>query len=392
MKNIFLTYIFVAIGLLSGCSEEKKAVEATKASNTDFLVLTESQLATLNIKFAKPDRKQIVENIYLNGKVKSLPNLSATVSSNIEGKVDKIFVVEGSMVRKGQAIMTLSSMELIELQNAYMTAESETDFSTIELDRQKELIKNNVGALVDLQTAEAKYNSSLSREKTLKAKLDLLGISITNLQDPKNANVATAVTIESPIDGYVINLPVSVGVLASVQTVLAEIVNVSELHAEIYVYDKDIDLVQDGQTVEIDFVNHALATVKGTVQSISRSIDPETKAIEVHVTFSAPKGALVLPGMSVRAIVLNKDKDVTAHAVPLSAVLREEDNYFVFGTESAIGSGKLNIKKYKVNLGSKDENYTEVIFPNEVSDKLTIAQNNVAALEMQRKQASGSEL
>ncbi len=391
MKNIFLTYIFVAIGLLSGCSEEKKAVETAKASNTDFLVLTESQLATLNIKFAKPDRKQIVENIYLNGKVKSLPNLSATVSSNIEGKVDKIFVVEGSIVRKGQALMTLSSMELIELQNAYMTAESETDFSTIELDRQKELIKNNVGALVDLQTAEAKYNSCLSREKTLKAKLDLLGISITNLQDPKNVNVATSVTIESPIDGYVINLPVSVGVLASVQTVLAEIVNVSELHAEIYVYDKDIDLVQDGQTVEIDFVNHALATVKGTVQSISRSIDPETKAIEVHVTFSAPKGALVLPGMSVRAIVLNKDKDVTAHAVPLSAVLKEEDNYFVFGTESVIGSGKLNIKKYKVNLGSKDENYTEVIFPNEVSDKLTIAQNNVAALEMQRKQASGSE-
>lgn len=392
MKNIFLAYIFVAIGLLSGCSEEKKAVETPKASNTDFLVLTESQLATLNIKFAKPDRKQIVENIYLNGKVKSLPNLSATVSSNIEGKVEKIFVVEGSIVRKGQALMTLSSMELIELQNAYMTAESETDFSTIELDRQKELIKNNVGALVDLQTAEAKYNSCLSREKTLKAKLDLLGISVTNLQDPKNVNVATAVTIESPIDGYVINLPVSVGVLASVQTVLAEIVNVSELHAEIYVYDKDIDLVQDGQTVEIDFVNHALATVKGTVQSISRSIDPETKAIEVHVTFSAPKGALVLPGMSVRAIVLNKDKDVTAHAVPLSAVLQEEDNYFVFGTESAIGSGKLNIKKYKVNLGSKDENYTEVIFPNEVSDKLTIAQNNVAALEMQRKQALGSEL
>lgn len=392
MKNIFLIYIFATTFFLISCSEEKKVVDTTKATNTDFLVLTESQLATLNIKFAKPDRKQIVENVYLNGKVKSLPNLSATVSSNIEGKVDKIFVVEGSIVRKGQALMTLSSMELIELQNAYMTAESETDFSTIELERQKELIKNNVGALVDLQTAEAKYNSCLSREKTLKAKLDLLGISVTNLQDPKNVNVATSVTIESPIDGYVINLPVSVGVLASVQTILAEIVNVSELHAEIYVYDKDIDLVQDGQTVEIDFVNHTLATVKGTVKSISRSIDPETKAIEVHVTFSAPKGALVLPGMSVRAIVLNKDKDVTAHAVPLSAVLQEEDNYFVFGTESTIGSGKLNIKKYKVNLGNKDENYTEVIFPNEVSDKLTIAQNNVAALEMQRKQTSGSEL
>ena len=386
MKNISLIYIFVAIGLFLGCSEEKKVVETAKPANTEFFVLSESQLAMLNIKFAKPDRQQIIENIYLNGKVKSLPNLSATVSSNIEGKVNKIFVVEGSIVRKGQALMTLSSMELIELQNTYMTAESETDFSTIELDRQKELIKNNVGAMVDLQTAEAKYNACLSREKTLKAKLDLLDISITNLQDPKNANIATSVTIESPIDGYIINLPVSVGVLASVQTVLAEIVNVSELHAEIYVY------VKEGQTVEIDFVNHTLATVKGTVQSISRSIDPETKAIEAHVTFNAPQGALVLPGMTVRAIVLNKSNGIAAHVVPLSAVLQEEDNYFVFGTESDISTGKLNIKKYKVNLGNKDENYTEVIFPNNISDKLTIAQNNVAALEIQRKQASGSDL
>lgn len=391
MKNTFLIYILAALFLSVGCSEDKKVAEATEKVNSDFMTLSESQLATLNIKFAKPERRQIVTNVYLNGKVKSLPNLSATVSSNIEGKVDKIFVVEGSMVRKGQAIMTLSSMELIELQNAYMTAESETDFSTIELDRQKELIKNNVGALVDLQTAEAKYNACLSREKTLKAKLDLLGISITNLQDPKNANVVNAVTIESPIDGYVINLPVSVGVLASVQTVLAEIVNVSELHAEIYVYDKDIDLIKDGQTVEIDFVNQALATVKGTVQSISRSIDPETKAIEVHVTFKAPQGALVLPGMSVRAIVLNAYKEVTAHAVPLAAIVQEEDNFFVFGTESAVGSGKLAIKKYKVNLGNKDENYTEVIFPNDISENFTIAQNNVAALEMQRKQAAGDE-
>jgi membrane fusion protein, heavy metal efflux system len=165
-------------------------------------------------------------------------------------------------------------------------------------------------------------------------------------------------------------------------------VNVNELHAEIYVYDKDIDLVQEGQTVEIDFINHSFETVKGTVQNIARSIDPETKAIEVHVKFSPPKGALVLPGMSVRAIVLNKAQEVTAHAVPLSAVLQEEDNFYIFGTEQQDGD-KMRIKKYKVNLGNKDENFTEVVFPNQMPENLVIAQNNVAALEMQRKQVSG---
>jgi RND family efflux transporter MFP subunit len=388
MKNILVIYILSIILCLSSCGGEEKATENT-SKTPDFLELSESQLATLNIKFVKPEKKQIVQNVYLNGKVKSLPNLSATVSSNIEGKVDRIFVVEGSIVKKGAPLMTLTSMPLIELQNEYLSAKSESDFATIELDRQKELVRNNVGALVDLQTAEAKYKATLSRVKSLGAKLELLGINANNLQDPKTAKVSNAVTITSPIDGYVINLPVSVGVLASEQTVLAELVNVNELHAEIYVYDKEIDLVKDGQSVQIDFVNHSFKSVVGRVQSISRSIDPETKAIEVHVTFNPPDNALVLPGMSVRAIVLNKDEDVTAHAVPLAAVLQEEDNYYVFGTDSEIGSGKLRIKKYKVNLGDKDESFTEIVFPNEVPTNLSIAQNNVAALEMQRKQLIG---
>ncbi|MCU0393602.1 MAG: efflux RND transporter periplasmic adaptor subunit [Thermoflexibacter sp.] len=388
MKNIVLIYILTIIVCLSSCGGEEKAKENT-SKTPDFLELSESQLATLNIKFGKPEKKQIVQNVYLNGKVKSLPNLSATVSSNIEGKVDRIFVVEGSIVKKGAPLMTLTSMPLIELQNEYLSAKSESDFATIELDRQKELVRNNVGALVDLQTAEAKYKATLSRVKSLGAKLELLGINANNLQDPKTAKVSNAVTITSPIDGYVIKLPVSVGVLASEQTVLAELVNVNELHAEIYVYDKEIDLVKDGQSVQIDFVNHSFKSVVGRVQSISRSIDPETKAIEVHVTFNPPDNALVLPGMSVRAIVLNKDEDVTAHAVPLAAVLQEEDNYYVFGTDSEIGSGKLRIKKYKVNLGDKDESFTEIVFPNEVPTNLSIAQNNVAALEMQRKQLIG---
>jgi RND family efflux transporter MFP subunit len=388
MKNTFILYIAIIILFLSACSKQEKVGE-NLSKTLDFLELSENQLATLNIKFIKPERKQIVQNVYLNGKVKSLPNLSATVSSNIEGKVDKIFVVEGSIVKKGAPLMTLTSMRLIELQNDYLAAKSEADFATIELERQKELIRNRVGALVDLQTAEAKYKASISREKSISAKLELLGINIANLQDPQHAKISNSVTITSPIDGYVIKLPISIGALASEQTILAELVNINELHAEIYVYDKEINLIKEGQSVEIDFVNSSFKSVIGKVQSISRSIDPETKAIEVHVTFNPPQGALVLPGMSVRAIVLSKDDDVEAHAVPLSAVLQEEDSYYVFGTESQIGSGKLQIKKYKVNLGDKDENFTEIIFPNGFPPNLSIAQNNVASLEMQRKQLLG---
>jgi hypothetical protein len=66
MKKNILTYIFAATIALASCSEEKKVadkVEQKSAQSADVVELTSNQLATLNIKFAKPDRKQIVENI-----------------------------------------------------------------------------------------------------------------------------------------------------------------------------------------------------------------------------------------------------------------------------------------------------------------------------------------
>ncbi len=389
MKKI--THLSLCLAFLAACSSEKEQPAQTQVKQVDYIELTEQQLGTMDIKFIQPEQKEIVSNVYLTGKVVSLPSLKATVSANIAGKVDKIFVEEGSSVRRGQALLTLSSMALIELQNDYLTAKSEEDFLAIEFKRQEELIKNNVGALADFQMVEAKYRAAMSREKALRAKLELLRVDVESLQTPKTPKINSTVTITSPIDGYVTNLPVSVGMVASAETTLAEIVNVDQLLAEVSVFDKDLDLIQEGQTVDIDFINQSYQTVQGKVVHVFRTLEQDTKAVKVHVQFRTPPGVLVLPGMTVRAVVKGKNQGQSiAFIVPLSSVMQEDDQFYVFATDGQKGAGnKMVIRKFKVEMGNKNETSTEIVFPNGAPTKLSVAQNNVMVLETQRKQMSG---
>ncbi len=391
--NRFISYILFSLTAVAAAScsgKQETAANDPEIRQVEFVELTPQQLKTMEIQMITPGTQPIVSNIYLNGKVTSLPNLSASVSSNIEGKVEKVFVAKGSLVRKGQPLMVLSSMQLIELQNEYLAAKSEVDFFAVEFKRQEELLKNNVGALADFQVTEAKYNAAMSREKALRAKLQLLDIDADQFKNPKTSVIAPSVTIKSPIDGYITDLPVTVGMLASVQTKLAEIVDNSQLYAEIFVYEKDLDLISEGQEVEIDFINNAFENVMGKVMSISRAINTETRAITAFVQFAAPKGALILPGMNVRAVVLNKEGTKGAVTVPTSSLMKEDDQTYIFAGENQPNpQGKLKIVKYKVEVGSTSDTLAEIIFPNGTPPNIVVAKSNVMVLETQRRQMSG---
>ncbi|WP_448519516.1 efflux RND transporter periplasmic adaptor subunit [Rhodoflexus sp.] len=391
--NRFISYILCSMTLAAavGCSgTQETAANDPEIRQVEFVELTPEQLKTMEVQMTTPSTQPIVSNIYLNGKVTSLPNLSASVSSNIEGKVEKVFVTKGSLVRKGQALMVLSSMQLIELQNEYLAAKSEVDFYAIEFKRQEELIKNNVGALADFQVTEAKYNAAMSREKALRAKLQLLDIDADQFKNPKTSVIAPSVIIKSPIDGYITELPVTIGMLASMQTKLAEIVDTSQLYAEVFVYEKDLDLITEGQEVEIDFINSKFDNVMGKVMSVSRAINTETRAITAFVQFAARKGDLILPGMNVRAIILNKEGTKGAIAVPLSSLIKEDDQTYVFvGENKPNPEGKLKITRYKVKVGSTNDTLAEIIFPNGLPPNTMVAKTNVMVLETQRRQMSG---
>jgi cobalt-zinc-cadmium efflux system membrane fusion protein len=389
MKRIcYLFFASVILIALSSCSGKKVEALQPPPENADYVSISDSSLALMDVVLLKPELKVIESNIYLAGKVIAIPNYRASVSTDISGKVERIFVREGSYVKKGTPLLSLRSMELIELQNQYFEAKAQMDFLALEYRRQEELIKNNIGALVDFQTTDAKYKASISKVNALMAKLQLLGFTKEFINSPE---VASTVTINSPINGYIFKLPVQVGMLATTDIAMAEIVDNSELMADVYVYDKDLDNISEGQPVEIDFITHSYPSVTGTVAHISRALDPQTKAVTVHVKFSAPTGKMILPEMSIRCVVVRRESLVPQLTVTHSALLTEEDHAFVYLVFDAEKKGSANkLHKYRVTVGNQNEKEVQIKFLNEPAGTFKIVSKNVAIVENERKKRSGA--
>jgi RND family efflux transporter MFP subunit len=373
---------YCSFAVLLSCG--KTSLEKSGTINDGVMNITKEKLKTIDVSFIKPPVKDLAQYITFNGKIKASPNHSAEVSSNIEGKIENIFVREGDFVKKGQAIATMSSMQLIELQDQYLNAKSEVDFMKIDFERQQELKRNNVGALSEYQIVETKYKTAISKEKAYRAKLELLGVSVDKLTDPRNSTISKSLTISAPIDGFVYSLPISVGMLSTPETILAKLIDNRHLHAEIYLYDKDINQIKDGQSVTIDFINASYKDIEGTVNSIDRVIDDETKAITAYIIFEVPLDYIIMPDMSIKVKVESRNNTNAGYVVPNSALLIEDENVFVFATEK-IDQDTLKIQKYKIEFGDRNDHESEILFNTETPKSIYIANKNASMLEAERK-------
>lgn len=382
-------YALLSVAALAACTGSKKDTPPQAEDAPNSVRITQNSLQLMDVTLAAPQKKVIQTLVYLNGKVVTLPNFRASVSTDIEGKIERIFVREGWLVKKGQTLMTLRSMALIELQNEYLEAKSQRDFLEIEFRRQEELIQNNIGALVEFQVTQARLKAAQSKENALQAKLALIGIPAAGLASGTNS-IQSTVTIVAPINGYVFKLPVEIGMLATTEMTLTELVNNEELMANVFVYDVDLDDISEGQEVEIDFINHLYPSVKGTVLHLSRAFDPESKSVTAHVSFRAPAGFVILPDMSIRCILAKRETGTAQFTVPKSAVLREEDHAFVYINvpQENTTDGYL-LRKYRVSLGNENENEIQIVFANPPASEFQLVVNNVAIVENERKKRSG---
>ena len=384
--NPIISAIVFGILFISGCSSEKKVV--TK-KQLDYLELDKKQLELMDIQIADVVEKDIRPIIYANGFVGAKPNLEAKVTSNITGQIEKIYVLEGSIVKKGETLMSISSMEFIQVQQDYMKAYQDALFLEKEYNRQSELRKADVGSVADFQSTESKYYAAISMEKALRSKLILLGVDPDKLKDPKTADIRLEKYITSPISGYVYALPISIGARADLGVILANIIDLSELSADIYCYEKDLDKIVENESVEIEFVNKNIPHVSGKIRSIERSLDELSRSITIHAIFKAPKGYLVVPEMAIQAKIQSNIPGKPTIAVPSSAIFAEADYSYIFIVQPTT-SDKYKIEKIKVRLGSSDGNLTEV-FPANLNIKgLKVASLNVFSLDTEYKKFESS--
>jgi cobalt-zinc-cadmium efflux system membrane fusion protein len=327
MKNLKYYIILIATTVLFGvaCGNKKNTEVAEKNIDSiaeEIIVLSSTQFNNAGIVLAKPVSQNINQKIKTNGKLDVPPQNLISISAPYGGFLKSTNLLEGMHVHKGEVIAQMEHPDYIQLQQDYLENKSTLTYLKNELDRQLELAKEEVNSRKTLQKAKTDFEVMQARVNGLRAKLELIQIDVVKLE---KGNFQKTVALFSPINGYVTKVNVNIGAFVTANTVLFEIVDTEHLHAEISVFEKDIQHIKIGQKVAFTLANENQERF-AKVHLIGREIS-EDRTVRVHCHLNKEDKDL-LPGMYLTAYI-----DVKANAsstLPNNAFVDFEGKSYVF--------------------------------------------------------------
>ncbi len=332
---VFSVFVLVAIFALNACTNKhteddghnhgsEAAATTDEHEEENVAVLTDEQIKAVGIEIGMIEQKQLSATLKANGGLR-VPNSNKANATSMFGGVIKSLNVEiGDFVKKGQVIATISNPEFIQLQEEYLSINSRIEFAEQEVARQRELNEGNAGAKKNLQSATSELNTLRTRKASLQQQIQMMGINPASLS---NSSLKSSLVVTSPIGGTVSNVFAKIGSYVDVSSPIAEIIENTELHLDLQVYEKDIPLIKIGQKIDFVVTNNPNKTHSAEVYSIGSSFSGESKTIAVHSRITGDKTGLI-DGMSITGNV--SLDDVLSTAVPNEAVVNADGKYYIF--------------------------------------------------------------
>ncbi|PAW95334.1 efflux transporter periplasmic adaptor subunit [Mucilaginibacter sp. MD40] len=290
--------------------EDKNTVEVTAA-----------QYKAIDISLGSAEPKNLAGLLKVNGFIDVPPQNLVSITTQMGGIVKSTPLLQGSSVSKGEVIAVLQNQDYVQLQQDYLESKSQLELSDTEYKRQQELSQQNVNSQKVLQQSKAQYQTMLARENALKQRLRLINISPESLTA---GNIRSSINIYAPISGYVTKVNVNTGKFVNPNDVMFEIVNSSNLHVELNVFEKDAEKVKPGQKVRFNLSNDSTDRI-AVVQLVGREINAD-KTVTVH---AIAKGSIkFIPGTYLKAYIETGTSQVTA--LPETAIVDFQGKKYVF--------------------------------------------------------------
>ena len=252
------------------------------------------------------------------------------------GRVSKIYVDEGDVVKKGQALAKIDDGGLY---NELKLVESQAKLAKTIYERQSKLWNDKIGSEIQYLEAKTNYEIQNNRLKSITESL-------------------AKTTITAPFNGTIDEIFIEEGNLVSPpmmpdQGNAFRIINLNELYAESVIPESFIGKIKKGAEVQVEIpvLNKSFnSTIKHSVSSI----DQLSRTFKIEV--SVPKNDLdLIPNLNVEVNVLDYTNS-QAILVPESIISEDsENNKFLF----TVSNNKA--KKTIVETGYTQDGMIEII-------------------------------
>jgi RND family efflux transporter MFP subunit len=288
-----LKVLVIAALLFAGCGSKDEAnVPAVSAALQ----------TTIHADVAEVKISEVPIRVEVTGQVETM--YQATLSSRIQGTIEKVLVREGTQVKKGQT--------LIELDNRDLQAELERTVAEVEnakahLARVKNLYEDDAVSKQEMENATRTFKVSEANRRAVLAQLSYT-------------------VVRAPFDGVITERKVEAGELASSGQTLLKMEDPNRLRLEAMVAENDLKAIALGHQILVIIDALPGESLVGTVSRILPAGDPQTHTFTVKVDLPPAPG--LRTGMFGR---LQLDKGVSRTIVlPKSAIIERGELTSVF--------------------------------------------------------------
>ena len=296
---ILLSLATLSLGSVACSSDESKAetVTATSATTTqaapalpsdvqEIATATAAATDTANVATASA----VNENT-LAATGEFVSPVRSELSPKTPGRVAKVFVNEGSRVKRGQPVLLLESdYARLNLQTAeaeVARAKAARDEAARDLERKKGLSAKDSIPRATLDRSQAMYEQASAALAGASAQVSLLRQQIADS------------TLRSPVDGIVAEKRTDAGARLGDAGVAFVIVQLSPLKLRFQVPERYLGRIKQGDRVTARVDPYPNETFQGTIKTIGGVIDPKTRTMFAEAEFGNADGRL-RPGLFAR--------------------------------------------------------------------------------------------
>lgn len=242
------------------------------------------------------------------------------IRPKVNGFIQKIYVDEGQMVKKGQLLFKLETQTLNQDASA---SKAMVKAAQVEVDRLKPLVDRKIISNVQLETAKAKLAQAKSAYGSIAA------------------NIGYG-TITSPVNGVVGSLPYREGSLVSMtsEMPLTTVSDSKVIRAYFTMNEKQllsfnktfkgsntVEKLKNVPEVSLLLVDDSEYNVKGKIATINGLVNPQTGTTEFRAEFKNPEGLLRSGSTGIIRLPIEQ-KDVIV--VPQNAVFEVQGKQMIY--------------------------------------------------------------
>ncbi|WP_431133278.1 efflux RND transporter periplasmic adaptor subunit [Psychroserpens mesophilus] len=352
-----ITYIVcstLVLLLLMNCKNSENSPETTISEDEDSRIqVSKVQFNQNNMTLGTIEKKAMPIKISVNGMIDVPPENKAVINSTVGGYIKTTPLLEGDVVKKGQALVTLENPEFVTMQQDYMEVKEQLNYLKAEFNRQKTMLEENITSQKNYLKAESSYKTAMAKYNGLKKQLVMLNISPKSVEQ---GNISSIVTLFAPISGSISKVNVTRGTYVSPATSIIEIIDNSHIHLELSVFEKDIMNVEKGQKITFKIPEASNELFYAEVHLVGTTIS-ENRTIKVHA-HPLDESHKFLTGMFVNADIITEEKD--ANVLPETAFVEIEDDYYVLLLNETTNTDYF-FNQVKATVGNTVNGYTELL-------------------------------